>query len=193
MAVFIDPYASHMTGLSILVNFIVIFTSLGIIFGLGFGIALPRNLNAPIKTTCVNLKAYKSVYHCCNMICNNSLPYCNDLIGSNISGSCCNGTNCIDVCGIVCGNCINVINTILYGKNELRTNVTFDCRNNQTCVDYYSADYNITCWYNKKNVMDVRFVDSIMVPWYIYYIIGLSCTFLMLYVPIIIMWNLFMI
>jgi hypothetical protein len=182
-----------MNRLSILVNFIVIITSLGIIFGLGFGFALPKNLNAPIKTTCMNLKTYENVYHCCNAFCNNSLPFCNDLIRSNISGKCCNGTNCIGVCGVVCGNCVNVTNTVLYGKDQLYANVTFDCRNNQTCVDYYSENYNLTCWYNRKDVTDVRFIDSVVVPWYIYYIIGLSCTFLMLYIPIIIMWNLFMI
>lgn len=168
------------------ITFVTILIS--VIFGLSFGIALPNNLNIynNMETICVKIHSNVNSYNCCNKICNNSLPQCDDLIKLNESGKCHNSTNSKDaeICIIICENCTRITNTFEYNGHHL-TNISIDCNTNQTCIEYYYDDYNVTCWYNKKNVKYVIFDEPPIVEWYIYYIISILCLLVISYIIIV--------
>ena len=170
----------------ILLHIIVLAVLISVILGLSLGIVLPINLKIynSIETVCVKNQSIINQYNCCNKICNDSLPLCDDLIKTNQSGKCCNFTGCnrFNECTIVCENCTTITNTLTY-VNYL-TNITIDCNNNQTCVDYYLSDYNQSCWYDKRNVGQVTFSQPAQVEWYVYYIISLLCFLTISYIII---------
>ena len=175
-----------MNKLFILLHVAVVTIFISIILGLSFGIVLPINLNIynNIETICIRNNSIIEPYACCNKVCNNSLPLCDDLIKINVSGQCCNFTGCnkLDTCYIVCNNCTTVINTFEY--ETYITNVTIDCSNNQSCVTYNSDYNNISCWYNKQNVNKLVFYPPSHVQWYVYYIISVLCFCVIAYIII---------
>lgn len=145
-------------------------------------------MNNKIKTVCHTIDSYYTSYYCCNKICNNSLSLCDDLIKLNQSGACCNITECTNqnICNIICENCTKIINTFEYDAHQ--SNITFDCHTNVSCIDFYVNNYNTTCWYDKRNISDITF-NSIPVGWYTYYIVSLLCFFLIMYIPVILVFT----
>jgi hypothetical protein len=139
----------------LLFHIFLIFCTINIIFGLSFGLIYPQRLfkSQQVETNCTlslyNINSYK----CCIEYCNNTLPFCDDLINNNISGQCLerllyNNSNIN--CHIDCGNC-SVVN-ILYTYNDFTQNVLYDCKMNETCVETKINTIIWPCWFDKRNI-----------------------------------------
>jgi len=173
--------------LFVLLHIFVILTLIGLIFGISFGIAYSNTvyINNHIQTTCTSVGSQQQLYACCNTVCNNTLPSCSTLFAQNITGKCCNNATCPDdnICYVICNNCTKV--NVTFSYISYSTNVIYDCNNNQTCVTLYSNTYNTPCWYDKTNTANVTFNQPVRIGWYIYYVIGMLCFLLVVYVLVI--------
>ena len=159
----------------IILNILIILFTIPVMFGIGFGIAHPirTNANNQVETKCINNGTFQEEYYCCNKICNDTLPSCDDMVNLNINGKCCDGVNCTvsDICYIYCGDCSRIGITFTY--DSYYKNITYNCANNETCVYNRLNISELKCWYDKTNISNVSFSEPEKVQWYIYYIIAL--------------------
>lgn len=142
------------------------------VLGISFGVIYPNNRDRSnqIQTLCQVNETVIDHYDCCEKICNSTLPSCESLLNSSLTGECCDV--CPIVCRIVCNNCTRMNVTYEYQANgqELLYNTTVNCQNN-TCQEQNSTN----CWYEKSNIYQVSFTAIPMFHWaYIYAIIVLS-------------------
>lgn len=172
----------------IFANIFLILSFIGAIFGVSFGLAYSNNMhyNNQIKSNCTLNNVYQTDFFCCNKFCNTTIPTCVDLLKLNKTGKCCD-INCTnnDVCYIICENCTNI--HITYNYDIFANNVTVNCNNNQTCVNDYLNTTSVVCWYDKRYVNNLSFIEPIPTAWYIYYIIGMLCFLLAMHIIIIIL------
>lgn len=172
--------------LFILLHILVVIVFIGLIFGISFGIAYANTVyvNNQVQTTCNSIGSQQQPYPCCNTICNHTLPQCSALLTQNITGKCCNNATCPDdnICYVLCNNCTKV--NITFSYDERSSNVIYDCSNNQTCVNLYSNNYSTICWYDVTNG-NVMFQPPTIIGWYIYYVIGMLCFLLIVYVLVV--------
>lgn len=141
---------------------------MAVILGISLGSINPKIQynNMYILTNCTINESYELYYECYYKVCNQVLPYCNDLMDKNISGKCCDSYNCASTneCLIEWGNCSKVMTIWNYNNNTINTTKYYEPNN------YHKKEW-VNCWFNKNNISQVIFSEK-KIYWYEYYIIS---------------------